>query len=310
MADEETAGTSDDAGSVAALENALAGEQVTPVSAESATATQEETTTGKSPSQTVPYDRFKEVNDAKAAAVAEAEAFQTKLDAQTEAVARLSAMLENSQQDAATLQSIKDLAHNDNLRPHIEAVDRALRGIEDEPELPADASDEDKLKLTQDMLTKTKTNLEEQIANQRTDLIVQRADQMAERMLDQLPDAYTDKDREVISRIWADEVDWDQVEAQPESLGEVLNTTLQASLDLFGSPRGSLVSLDEYEVIDDENYKPVDPGPTPEEELKSLVEQDYGKIKLDDEGRPLGPEMSDAEFSAQMAKAMKAMNQR
>jgi hypothetical protein len=217
-------------------------------------------------------------------------------------------MLEHSQADSNTLQSLKDLAHDPDYREHVEILDRALRGIEEVPELPEDATPEDHLVRAQEQLDVANSQLAEDVAEQRVDLIVDRAEHIAERMLDQLPESYTDQDREVISRIWDNAVDWDQVEENPEELGTILNLALQDTLNVFGEPRGGLVSLEDYEVLDEGDIEYVDEGPTPQEELAALVGTDYGKIKMDDAGKPLGPEVSDAEFAADMAKAMKVMN--
>ena len=63
MADNETAGTSDEE-ATAALENALAGEQNVAPSAESATATTVETETpNKGTPQAIPYNRFLDLTE-------------------------------------------------------------------------------------------------------------------------------------------------------------------------------------------------------------------------------------------------------
>jgi hypothetical protein len=103
-------------------------------------------------------------------------------------------------------------------------------------------------------------------------------------------------------------VDWAKIEADPSIMKQSLVDGYKAALKEYGEPRGALkAKLEEIETTKSE--KPVEETPSGEEIVKGILDDErLSKMKVDDKGRVLGPEMSDAEVEAKMAEIMKITN--
>jgi len=298
-------GTTDDA--TAALEAAIAGTDADSTTAQETTeSTKVETTTttaddgDKKQSQTVPYDRFKEVNEKSKAAIGKIEALEAQLAESQASLTKLTDLVNEKESDSDLVRRIQALAADDKYREHVLAIDNKLKGIEIEEEkgeITPEQADAKTRKLVED----TRDELQAALAEQQADAILARADIIADKLLDSLPEEYTDKDKEVIADLWTNITDWDKIEQSPDELSGFLSESFQTSLEKFGKPRGGLVTNETTETT-----KETTATLTPEEELRQLVDKDYGKT-VEKDGK-VESELSDAEFSAAMAKAMKITN--
>jgi hypothetical protein len=290
----------------AKLEEALAGE------AESATAGEVETFEATEVAEegasqegdrnnTIPMDRFRQVVSQKNDFKGQLENLQSQYETSNESLAKMTQMLEATKTDADLVKDIRALANDPDMLPHIEALDKRLKGIEDEIDDTGQA-DETTVDRARKVIEKRQTALEEHVADQYSDILAQRADMVAEKWLESLPEEYTEQDREVIGKLWANEVDWNSLEENPDNLENILASTFQTTIDSFGIPRGSLIDPndpDDYEIEIEEPYVP-----TPEEELSSIIAgTDFGAFKSED-GK-FEPEIDDADFASAMADVMK-----
>jgi len=291
----------------AKLEQAIAGdvETVESPSTETGTETYETTKEGKKGPNTVPYSRFKEVNDSKRELQEQYTELEASLRDQTSSLTRLTEMLDETKEDADLVREIRALANDPKMLPHIRALDNKIKGIEEEIEETGEVSTKT-LDKTRQFLESKQSELAEEMADQRLEIITQRADAFAVKWLDQLPEEYTEQDREIIGKLWADAVDMDNLAQDPSQLHEVLRTTFQETIDYFGVPRGGLIDPadpDSYEVEIEEK-----PTLTPQEELQQIIQgKNYGGFKEVEVGgrKILQSEISDDEFAADMGRAMK-----
>jgi hypothetical protein len=260
---------------------------------------------GKEAPKTVPYTRFKEVIEGKNELKSQLDSLSTKFTEQSSALANLTKMLETSKPDTDLVRDIKALQHDPKMLPHLEAIDRALKGIEEEVE-ETGTVDKDKVADVKAALKEQKNQLNEALAKQQADLTIQRADAIADKWLEALPEEYTEQDRKVISKLWANEVDWDILESQPDKVQEHLKDTFKSVINDFGVPRGKLIDPDDpdsYEIEFNEPEKK-----TPEQELMEVISgKEYGKIVDVDRGgkKSRVAEVSDDEFAADMAKVLR-----
>jgi len=257
------------------------------------------------PPKTVPYPRFKEVNDDRKVTKERYADLETRYQKQTDSVNQLTQMLEAAKADSGVLADIKALANDPKMFPHIDALDKRLKGIEEEVEETGEASDKT-LDKAKKFLEREQEKLADELADTRSTILVQRADTIADKWLEALPENYDERDRKIISRLWADEVDWTDVEQNPDKLQDVLAQTFQKTIDEYGVPRGGLIDPndpDSYEVETEETT-----APSPEEELLTIIKgKNYGALKEISVGgkKVLQPEISEEEFAADFAKALR-----
>lgn len=259
---------------------------------------------GKGKSQAVPYTRFKEVNDAKNEYQARVEELETQFKDQADNLSKLTNMLEDAKGDADLVNQIRALANDPNMLPHIQALDNRIRGVEEEVEEDTGPSTPEKeLEKTRQTLRREQESLQEQLVEQKETLLLQRADSIADKWLEALPEEYTEQDRQIIGRLWADSVDWNSV--TPDNLNDTLNTSFQDTINAFGTPRGGLINPE-----DPDSYTIETPEPetvTPEQELMDIVGgKNWGAYKS--ENGKFEPEVSDDDFARGLAEAMKTAN--
>ena len=257
----------------------------------------------ESKGQSVPYTRFKEVNDSRK----DIQEKYTELESQhrevSASLADLTKLVTNAKEDQDLLQEIKALSKDPNMLPHIEAIDRKLKGIEEELE-EIDEKDPDKgLQRTQKILESEHEKLTGELAEQRSEMLTQRADVIADKWLEALPEEYTDGDRKIIARLWADQMEthWESIEENSDQLQEILTNTFQETIDDFGVPRGGLINPEDPDSYEVELENPPEVDPT--EALMNIIQgKEYGKVT---EGKA---EVSDDDFAVDFAKVMKAGN--
>lgn len=260
----------------------------------------------------VPYTRFKEVNDEKKALEEKFTDLQAKHDETTSSLTKLTQMLDSLKEDADLVKEIRALQNDPKMLPHIEAIDKKIRGIEEEFEEEIEekgkVSDKTIDKATR-VLAKEQEKLQDQLSQQRSDILLQRADAIAEKWLSALPEQYTEEDRNIIAELWANKVDWDEVETNPKGLMEVLNKTFQDTVTVFGRPRGGLIDPADPESYEIEEV--AEPTKSPEDELQEIIKgKNFGGVKEVSVGgrKTIQPEVSEEDFASVMAGVMKRGN--
>lgn len=248
-------------------------------------------------SQSVPYDRFKEKVDALDEATA-------KLEELTERDKELSVQLARFEQSNDVLERIRGLAQDDRYSPLVQTLDKALRGIHEEV-VEGDKTEQQGEQATKRLFEDHKVQLEDALAQARADMIWQQVQTVSEQMLDALGDEYDDGDKEAIAKLWTPATDWDAIEENPDELRSELLDSLKSVVETYGEPRGALKQkISQFE----QNAQQTTETParqSQEEELKGILDTDWGKVKANAEGKVLGAEHSDDEFSAVLAKVMK-----
>ena len=287
------------------LEEMLAGKE-TEASAVETSEAKEETreTKGKAPAKgPIPYERFQEVVGQKNTLAEELEAIKASSSDDRNALTKLAAMLEEKEKDTSLLNDIRALALDPKYRDALELIDKGLKGVEEEVETGKTTPEKATVE-TQKLIAKQEA-IEDSIADQKAELIIQRADMLADKWLEALPEEYTDADRKVIANLWTNGVDWDQVEQSPNQLDAILAKSFQESIDTFGIPRGKLINPDDVEFVEEKITEAVDPVV----ELTALLkDKQYGalkSVKTHGDKEIFMPSVSDDEFASDMAKFLK-----
>lgn len=288
----------------AALEKAIADvDVVTSTTGEEATETAPE---GKTQKRVIPYERFAEVIAQKNTLQEQIKAIESEKSEVQSSVKQLTDVLTKAQSDVQTLNNIKNMLHSDNPKAveAVKIVDAYLKGeleeiVEDETLEPDQAVQQAKA-----LLAKTKDELENQTQDIRADLIIQRADTLADKWLGALPQEYNEKDREIVAKLWTQMVDWETIEGNPSALDGELAQRFQEAIDTYGVPRGALLDPNQVEFVEEDKTPAVS---TPEEELRALVATHSGKFSAWNADKK-GPELSDEDFSRLLANAAKIAN--
>jgi len=260
------------------------------------------------PENRVPQSRFNEVNSAlRELRETEAEMREQLIESQDKLI-RMQELLEARSADVATLNEIKSFINDPDMKDHVLAIDAKLRGVELELE-HGTIEPEDAVLRTQAMLEEARMELRDTQADIQADQLISKADSIAERLLSALPEEYNYDDRNIINELFTDRVDWDAAVAYPDHLAEILTQGFQDAIDRYGTPRGALFDTEEVDLLTED----VATGPTPEEELEALMDLPWGDIRETDLGDGnvlLEPEMSDDDFNAVLAKAIRVSHGR
>ena len=225
----------------------------------------------------IPQSRFNEVNNAlKEVRAAESVAREQLAETQNKLV-RMAELLEAKEADIQTLNEIRGLVADPSMKDHVLAIDAKLRGVELEVE-NKEITPEDALEKTRALLEQTREEMRDTQADVQADLLIQKADSIASQLLGALPEEYNESDRAVINDLFIDKIDWDAVVANPGRLLDTLTEGFQTTVDRYGVPRGALFSTDEVEELTPQAATQL----TPEQELKALMEQNWGETKTVD----------------------------
>jgi hypothetical protein len=288
----------------ARLDAAIEGETTveTPTTAETVETVETATESPVERAKTIPYQRFQEVVGQKNDLQGQLDNAVTQYQTANESLSKMTAMLDAAKEDVDLLKDIRALANDPEMLPHLEKIDKRIRGIEEEIEETGEV-DESKIDKATKILERKQAQLADQMADQAEDLLAQRADQIADKWLESLPEEYTDEDREVISKLWSNNVEWDDVVESPEALDQYLADTFQTTIQEFGTPRGGLINPEDPDSYEVEVETP--PEETPEQQFAQLVEgKNYSGVK---DGQA---EVSDSDFAADLAAAMRMARNR
>jgi hypothetical protein len=257
----------------------------------------------------IPQSRFNEVNSAlKEVREAEAEA-RNQLAESNDKLVRMAELLEAKEADVQTLNEIKSFVNDPEMADHVLAIDAKLRGVEvavDKGEIEP----EDALKETRAILEAAQEEMRDTQADIQADQLISKADQIAERLLQALPEEYNAEDLSVINDLFTEKVDWDAAVANPDHLAEILTEGFQETIDRYGMPRGALFETDEVEALVEDN---VADSQTPEEELLALMDLPWGDVReteYEDGTVGVDPEMSDEDFNTVLAQTIRLAHQK
>src|SRR3990167_6113286 len=189
------------------LEEMLAGKETESSTVETSEEKEEtRETKGKAATKgAIPYERFQEVVGQKNTLAEELEAIKASAAEDRNSLAKLATMLEEKEKDTTLLNDIRALAIDPKYRDALELIDKGLKGVEEEVESGTITPEKADAK-TEKLLAKQEA-IEDSIADQKAELIIQRADLLADKWLESLPEEYTEADRKVIANLWTNSVD-------------------------------------------------------------------------------------------------------
>ena len=262
---------------------------------------------GKTSEDRIPYDRFKEVVDQKNEFKEKLESLETEHSARMQDLTQMVELLQAKESDSQLVNAIRAVANDGNPehRELVENLDAVIQGIEKSVEkgetTPEAAADETKLAIAQ-----TQEALQDVASDQQAELLLMKADLLAEKYFDALPPEYTDEDKEVISTLLTDAVNWEAIEEDPNVLQDAIPQAFEEVLQFFGEPRGEAVQATEGETK--QTTAPVT-APV-EEEVPEHLKTDWGELKeiQTPKGEVLKPIHSDEDFEKALANELKRIN--
>ena len=238
-------------------------------------------------SNAVPYERFSEVNTEKKQAMQMVEDLRTQLEEKKTSERHLSSKLTEAE---SLIEGIKGLYDNDKYRPHVEAIDRALRGLDDEvedaktKEAAAAIGGDDRVATEIKKLREEKEKLIDQVQTDRANLIMEDIKQTVQAAIGALPDEYLPEDRKMLTENWwYSRIPWKELEADPSSKDRILSSSFKQLLADYGPPRGYTPTPSKAEAALEEQARRI-LTPSPKEELETLLATNWGAMNKDGKG--------------------------
>lgn len=264
---------------------------------------------GKASNEPIPYDRFKEVVDQKNEFKEKFDALEAESKDRTTELGQMVALLEAREGDTQLVNSIRGLAADGNPehRELVQNLDNILQGIEKSVD-EGDKTPEQAAVDTKSALAATQEAMEDIAGEQQAELLLMKADLLAEKYFDALPPDYSDQDKEIISTLLTDAVDWEAIEEDPNVLSEVIPAAFEEVLQFFGEPRGTPAA----EAKGEETKQTATvTEPVVEKEVPSHLKTDWGELKeiKTPKGTLLSPVQSEDDFRAGLAAELKRINQ-
>ncbi len=252
--------------------------------------------------KTVPYARLSEVVKQKNEISERYKSLEDQFNNANAREQELRTRVGTLEKDSQLIDAIKNLAQDERYRKHVNVIDRALQGIEEEVET-AEATGDNKAILDAEKRFDTKAaELEDLVAEQRAEGLFQEATARAKEMLATLPQEYTDEDRSVIGKLWTPRVDWSGIEEKGSSaIPDALNVSLSDVIKEYGTPRGALVAKTTKEV---ESRLPETKLVSDDDAIKGLMEKDWAET--DKEGKAVH---SEADFNQGLAELLRRTRQ-
>lgn len=261
--------------------------------------------------QAVPYDRFKQKVD-------QVQELETKLNdalRESERATKVEEELRQKvvalEQEASVLDRLRGLAEDPKYRPMLEALDKKLKGIEEEVEEGTKTEEEGKeeaSKLVEQAYSKVEKKFSqenEKLAKARAEVLFDHANSIAERMLEALPETFDETDKRIIQREWNAEVEWGTIEEDPSQMRAELQRSFKKVVEEYGEPRGALkAKLKEFETKQSET-EAVEKPPTPEEYVKGILSKEWSAVEKDDDGNVKGAKLDDDEFARDIANVLR-----
>jgi hypothetical protein len=263
--------------------------------------------------QTVPYERVQKLSGKVSDLSQELESIQGKLQERDGEIAKLVDLLEIRENDSRVIQKINELHSDPRYTEMVEKMDAAIRGVdvaleetEEAKEKAKESGDEKGLleisKVARE-LQETKSNLEAQLADEVAERLLDQAGRISDGLFAELDETYNADDRRVLEKAIIDNVDWEAIEENPESLPDVLVAGFKDTLEWYGEPRGALASSKGSEETETTTTKA-----SSEPTLEDLKKVDWGKMKTveDSKGnKTVVPAIDDATYSEALSRALR-----
>jgi polyhydroxyalkanoate synthesis regulator phasin len=245
--------------------------------------------TGK---QTVPYTRFKEKVDQADDLASRLEEANVRLSTAMEREENLRGELENLSSEAEVLERVRDLADDERYKDHVMAIDRALKGIEDDVE-SGEITEKEGQDLSKEVIQELKEELKEEADNNMVNLLFQQCSNTIDGYLSALDEAGFDEDAtQLIKELAVPRIDWDAIEVDPSDMNEQIAKGLTEALETVERIR--------TDGTDEETESDYEPQESPAELLQKVIDVDWSKT--DDKGNSVH---SDATFADALAHAMR-----
>jgi hypothetical protein len=249
-------------------------------------------------SKKVPYERLSQVVKQKNEVTERLKALDEQFKSATARENELRERVGQLEGEKEILDAIKNLAQDERYRPHVEKLDRALQGLDEEVEQAQEQGDKKAENAALKKFEEKAAELDDLMADQRAESLWNEAHGRAREMLAALPEVYTDEDRAVLGKLWTPNVDWNAIEAAGrEAIPEALNTSFAAVIKEYGTPRGALVKKTTEEI---EARVPEAKIVSPEDKVKELLAKEWGA--RDEDGAAVH---SEAEFNAGLAEMIR-----
>lgn len=230
-----------------------------------------------------------------------------KLAARDQEIEKLVDLLQMRERDSQLIQKINELYETgpEDVKSTIQKLNDVLMGVETKIEEAKEQAVEAKeagdkealkqIKNLQKQLETTKSELETQLVNQSDEIILDKADQILERVFASLGDEYTEDDKRVLGSAVIDHINWEAIEENNETLQSEVLAGFTKAKEWYGSPRGTTKSTETK-------------GETkPDLSVDNLLKVDWGKTKeVKIEGKTAhAAEYSDDTFTQALAEAMR-----
>jgi hypothetical protein len=220
-------------------------------------------------------------------------------------IGKLVDLLEMKENDSKIIQRINELHTNPQFKDKIEELDYILRtGKLPEKEDATEKSEDSDKKIDEGKLLKnleeTREALEERIADQEAEIILGKADILADRYIEELPDEYNDDDKRLLRELLTDRINWEAIEENPDVLPEAFAEGFQAALNHYGQPKGFVPEPDE-----------TDESENREVTLEDLQSKDWGRLReiTTPDGKVLKvPAVNDDQFTNVLAEVIRKGN--
>jgi hypothetical protein len=145
--------------------------------------------------------------------------------------------------------------------------------------------------------------LTEMITDQKAEQLFDKANNYASEMLRSLPEEYTDVDKARLGQMWSPRVDWNSIEEGGEAaIPDTMKGSFAELIKSYGTPQGAVASETRTQVESEISPEALEQRLSPEDMVKGIVEKDWAETA---EGKSVH---SDDEFSADMAKLLRATN--
>ncbi len=257
----------------------------------------------------IPKPRFDEVNTKYKEATASNDLLTQQLAESNQKLVKMAEIVEQRDDDVQTLNEIKSFVNDPAMKEHVIAIDNKLKGIEQEVASGESTPDEAQAK-TRELIEQTREEMADIGATASAEALTGRMDIIADKLMAQLPETYTEQDRTVVQALWTEKWDWDRAVADPDSISTQLTEGFQEALNTYGTPRGALFTVEEVEELTPEAANAVK---TPEQELADVLDKPWGEVVTEElEGGKIkvSPKLSDDEFTADIAGLIRKANKR
>jgi hypothetical protein len=218
-------------------------------------------------------------------------------------IGKLVDLIEARENDSRIVQRINELHADPRYTDMIENLDKVVRGEDLVVETPSDDKTEEGETKVDDkalkVLEATQEALEDRVLDQQAEILLGKADLLADRYIDELPEEYNDDDKRLLRGHLTELMDWDSIEEDPDQLPHVFADGFQSALDHYGQPKGFVP-----ESESDDTDGSVKSRTISDEEL---VEQDWGKMKAvtTPDGETLEPSVPDSDFQEVLAEVIR-----